>query len=139
VTHTLETFPSRNYDKLRFGDTDKFGHVNNAAFVTFFETGRTALFDDAGVSLNGSGYIVVLARMTMDFLAEILWPGTVEVGSGVAKLGRSSITVRQALFQNGKCVATAEGVVVLVDAQTHRPVPMDDDVRKKLTRLLLDT
>ncbi len=36
----LEEFPLRTSDKVRYGDTDRQGHVNNAVFSTFLETGR---------------------------------------------------------------------------------------------------
>lgn len=39
----LEGFPFRSSDKLRYGDTDRQGHVNNAVFSTFLETGRVEL------------------------------------------------------------------------------------------------
>ena len=36
----LDQFPLRTRDKLRYADTDRQGHVNNAVFATFLETGR---------------------------------------------------------------------------------------------------
>lgn len=36
---SLEDFPLRTYDKIRYADTDQQGHVNNAVFATFLETG----------------------------------------------------------------------------------------------------
>ena len=36
----LGQFPCRTYDKLRYADTDRQGHVNNAVFSTMLETGR---------------------------------------------------------------------------------------------------
>lgn len=37
---TLAAYPLHSRDKLRYGDTDRQGHINNAVFATFFETGR---------------------------------------------------------------------------------------------------
>ncbi len=36
-------FPVVTTDKLRYCDTDRQGHVNNAVFLTFLETGRVEL------------------------------------------------------------------------------------------------
>ena len=33
-----DAFPSRTHDKLRYNDTDRQGHVNNAVFSTFLES-----------------------------------------------------------------------------------------------------
>jgi acyl-CoA thioester hydrolase len=48
------------------------------------------------------------------------WPGTVEVGTRVEQVGRSSIVLAQALFQEDRCVATAQSVAVLTDITTRR-------------------
>lgn len=117
---TLDSFPARAYDKLRYGDTDRQGHVNNAVFATFFETGRVELLLAGDRPLLAPGTSLVLARLEVDLVAEILWPGTVEIGSAVGRIGRSSIALEQALFQNGRYCARATSVVVLVDDATRR-------------------
>jgi hypothetical protein len=50
----------------------------------------------------------------------MLWPGTVEVGTRIDRIGRSSVTLGQALFVGDDCVATCHSVVVLIDASTRR-------------------
>ena len=134
---TLESFPARAYDKLRYGDTDRQGHVNNAVFGTFFETGRVELILDAEHSLLESGQSFVLARIEIDLVAEILWPGTVEIGSAVSRVGRSSIHIAQALFQNGRLCARATSVVVLVDGTTRRSTPFGEAAIARLKALHL--
>ena len=49
----LSDFPSQTYDKLRYGDTDRQGHINNAVFVTFLETGRVATLEAGERPLRG--------------------------------------------------------------------------------------
>jgi len=134
---TLESFPARAYDKLRYGDTDRQGHVNNAVFGTFFETGRVELILDAEHSLLAPGQSFVLARIEIDLVAEILWPGTVEIGSAVSRVGRSSIHIAQALFQNGRLCARATSVVVLVDGTTRRSTPFGEAAIARLKALHL--
>ena len=79
----------------------------------------------------------VIARLSLDYLGEIFWPGTVEIGTAVKAFGNSSITFTQALFQNGKCVSTAESVVVQVDNRTRRSTPLSAEAREKLQALVL--
>ncbi len=133
----LEDYPFRSTDKLRFGDTDRQGHVNNAAFATFFETGRVELLDQLGILAGRPGLGFVIANIGIDYRREVFWPGTVECGTAVAKIGVSSISLRQSLFQNSACVATAASVVVQVDATTHRSTPLDQAVKVALARLLM--
>lgn len=130
----LEDFPGRSYDKLRYGDTDRQGHVNNAVFATFMETGRVELIYADAEPLLEPGFSFVLAKLDIDYLAEVLWPGTVEIGTRVTKVGRSSATMEQAVFQNGICCARAETVVVHFDQQTRRSHPFSQAQRQRLER-----
>ncbi len=120
----LADFPSRTYDKVRYADTDRQGHVNNAAFATFCETGRVEILFNPDQPLYRPGTAFVIARLVLDLLAEIRWPGAVDIGTRVEHLGRSSLTLKQALFQREQLVATAETVIVLMDEETRRSTPL---------------
>jgi acyl-CoA thioester hydrolase len=119
-----EDYPRHSQDKLRYGDTDRLGHVNNAAFSTFLETGRVELLHDPAAPLNAPGCSVVIVRLEIDYVAEILWPGKVDIATRVASVGRSSVRLDQALFQDGRHVASAESVVVHVDLAARRSSPL---------------
>jgi acyl-CoA thioester hydrolase len=116
----LDAYPLRAADTIRYADTDRQGHVNNAAFATFCETGRCALLFDPRRPLVPAGTAFVIARLLIEFLAEVNWPGQVEIGTRVLGVGRSSFTLGQGLFQAGTCVATAESVIVQMDEATRR-------------------
>jgi len=116
----LEDYPLRSHDKLRYGDTDRQGHVNNAVFSTFLETGRVEMVYDPGGAFTDAGCSFVIAHLSLDFLSEMLWPGRVDIGTRVQAIGRSSLTLDQALFQDGKLVARARTVMVQVNDATHR-------------------
>jgi acyl-CoA thioester hydrolase len=128
----LEDFPARNYDKLRYGDTDRQGHINNAVFATLFETGRVGVIHETEPPLLRAGFSFVIARIAIDYRSELFWPGRVEIGTAVKAVGTSSVTFAQALFQDGRVAAVAESVVVQVDAATRRPAPLEPAVRARL-------
>lgn len=131
----LSDYAFKAHDKLRYGDTDRQGHINNAVFATLFETGRVEFFRDASVVLKDAGSEFVIARLVVNFRREIRWPGTVSIGTRVASFGRSSIKLEQALFQNDQCVATGESVVVLMDEATRRSRPFSPAVAEQLSAL----
>ena len=122
-------FPFLTRDKLRYGDTDRQGHVNNAVFATFFETARVDMLMAGGVDLMGENGAFVLARLVIDFVREINWPGEVEIGTRVVSLGRSSLRLDHAVFDRGACAARGESVVVLTDLTTRRSKPFSDEAR----------
>jgi hypothetical protein len=62
----------------------------------------------------------VLARLVLDYRQEMHWPGCVQIGTRVERIGRSSIILAQALFQNDRCVATAQSVAVLMSTTSRR-------------------
>jgi acyl-CoA thioester hydrolase len=47
------------------------------------------------------------------------------------KLGRTSVTFEQVVFSNGKCIASATSVGVLLDEATRRPAPLTAEVIEK--------
>lgn len=133
----LSDFPLITFDKLRYADTDRQGHVNNAMFSTFLETGRVEMLYNAEFRLLNEGSSFVIASLKLEFLKEITWPGRVDIGTGIVKIGNSSITIRQRLFQNENCVANAETVIVQVDQATRRGSPLSKDARETLSGWLL--
>lgn len=132
----ITDFPLRAQDKLRYGDTDRQGHVNNAVFSTFLETGRVELIYGQAGQLVEPGTAFVLARLEVDFRAELLWPGEVEIGTRVASIGRSSVRLDQAIFQGGRCVASGVSVIVQMDETTRKARPFSDAVRERLLALM---
>ena len=131
---TLESFPFQTFDKLRYVDTDRQGHVNNAAFSTFLETGRVEFLYDTQHPLLAENSSFVIASLSLQFVSEVTWPGKVDIGTGVTKVGNSSIRLFQALFQNGRLVATAETVIVQMNEQTRKSHPLSDDTKAFLSQ-----
>lgn len=128
----LADYPLTTFDKLRYRDTDRQGHVNNAVFATFLETGRVELLIAPDGDLNDDGCDFVIASLHLDFVGEVRWPGQVDIGTRVVKIGRSSFTLEQGLFQRGRCVATATTVIVQMNERTRRSQALAE---KALTRL----
>ena len=124
ATPRLEDFPYRLTDNVRFADLDPNQHVNNAVYATYFETGRVTLMKDRSYGLMPEGLAWIMVRLDIHFRAELRWPGTIEMGLGVTKFGRTSVTFDQVVFCEGKCVASAQAVTVLIDEQTRKPTPL---------------
>jgi acyl-CoA thioester hydrolase len=118
-----EDFPHRTVETIRFGDLDRQGHVNNAVFSTFFESGRVVILYDEKYGLIAPGASFVLAHLSIDFLGEIHWPGEVEICTAIAAVGNSSLKVHQALFVKGACTAVGNNTLVMVDKATRKPRP----------------
>ena len=137
VLPTLDQFPGRAAEQIRYGDLDPQGHVNNTVFATFFETGRVAFLREPGNALSPPGTTSVLARLDINFLKELHWPGAVEIGTGIAEIGRSSFTFTQAVFHEGTCAATARATMVMIDGETRRARPLPAEALARLEQMKL--
>jgi acyl-CoA thioester hydrolase len=124
----LEDFPFRVTDNVRYADLDPNQHVNNAVYASYFETGRVMLMKDRSRGLMPSGLSWMMVRLDMHFRAELRWPGAIEMGLGLMKFGRTSVTFDQVVFSNGKCVASAQSVSVLIDEVSHKPMPLTAEI-----------
>lgn len=123
-----DDFPYRLSDNVRFADLDPNNHVNNAVYASYFESARVTLI--RGLVPQGMSW--VLARLDIHFRSELHWPGTIELGIGLVKLGRTSTHYDQAVFSNGVCVASARAITVLVDLHSRKPTPLTDELIEKL-------
>jgi acyl-CoA thioester hydrolase len=137
MTISIERYPIHATDKLRYADTDRQGHVNNACFATFLETGRVEFLYNPSHPLADADAEFVIARLQLDYRGEIHWPGNVTVGTGVLRIGTSSLTLTQAIFQDGRLVAESESVIVHVDTTTRKAKPLSAQARERLATLTL--
>ena len=111
--------------RLRFNDTDALGHVNNAVFAVMLEQGRSELALEAGMPIRGTTQSIVIARLELDFVREMVWPGDVQIETEVLRLGGRSFTLGQRLVHGGEVCARAQTVLVVLDRGTGRAAAID--------------
>lgn len=125
-------------EKIRFADLDPVGHVNNNAIGVYLESARVTLFADAAGEMYGGRegrQSWVVARLEVDYLKEMHFPGTVRVGTRIEKLGNSSIVVRQGIFKDGELAGLARVIGVCFDMQERKSMRIPDGQRDGLTAL----
>ena len=127
------TFSHWAKEQVRWSDTDMVGHVNNLAFSAYCETGRTHFLHGIITRNMDQGAQLVLAQMTVNFLGEVHWPASIDIGTGVLSIGRSSLRMGHGLFDGERCVATAESVIVSIDVASRKPCPISDSARDYLS------
>lgn len=129
LTRERRSYALWTQDRVRYGDTDRQGHVNNAVYATYFETGRMSLLPEDYSELVLPGTSMVVARLEIDFHAELFYPGQVDIGTRILAVGRTSFRFGQAVFKGELCAATAVTVSVLVDGSTRKPTPLGPQLR----------
>jgi acyl-CoA thioester hydrolase len=133
----LGAFPYHATDIIRLGDLDHQNHVNNVVYATYLETGRVMLMRDTFGSLSFPTTNFVVARLEINYLRELHWPGTVTIGSGVEHIGRSSVVFAQAVFHGGDCAASGRTTMVLMDSRSRTPARLPEDILARLKPLAM--
>ena len=127
-------FSNWTTDKLRLADVDHQGHVNNAVHPALFTNGRYEFMQRHLRPHMAKGDLFAMVKNTIEYLGEMHYPGEVEIGTLIHRVGRTSITFRQAMFNDGQCIAVSEAVMVLLDAATRRAKPWPAEVATLLAR-----
>jgi acyl-CoA thioester hydrolase len=116
--------------QVRFGDTDMFGHVNNAAFASYVELGRLRFLEALGQPAAG----LILARLELDFRRQLRFGDEPELETFVTRLGTTSFGLGQRLVLAGEPVCEVDSVVVCFDYGVQRSVPIPVALRRGLER-----
>lgn len=119
-------------------DNDHYGHVNNVAYYSFFDTAVNGfLIESTGLDVRDLAAIGIVAESGCRFLSAVSFPDTVHAGLAIERLGTSSVVYRIALFRNDETDPCAVGrfVHVYVDRTSRRPVPVPEAIRTVVERL----
>lgn len=131
-TIRLADFAHRIDLSVRWGDADMFGHVNNAKYFTYVESGRIDYLETLG-AVNGArsdaGGSVILASIGADFIAQVRYPAQLVVGTRITKIGRSSLGLLNGVFLGEQLVLAARGTMVWFDYASQKAAPVPDHVR----------
>lgn len=119
----------------RWMDNDHYGHVNNVAYYSFFDTAVNGfLIDAAGTDIRDLPAIGIVAESSCRFLSAVSFPDTIHAGIGIERLGTKSVIYRIALFRGDDAAPCAIGrfVHVYVDRDTRRPVAIPAIIKNAL-------
>lgn len=128
---------------IQWGDQDAFGHVNNAVPLRWFESSRIRLLEENGLGhlMTSEALAPLVASITCHYRRQVTYPDTVSVGTRVAHLGRSRMTLAHAVFSHTqqRIVAEGETLVVFFDRVAQRPTRVPAEVRSSLGPASEDT
>ena len=118
---------------LRWADIDRYGHANNVAYLSWFDTAVNALYAEHGILTDEPRFIV--AETGCAFHREVRFGEEVAIGVRPTRIGSSSVTYDLAVFVGGEAEARAQGRYVHVLVGPDGPVPIDARRREVLEAL----
>ncbi len=113
-------------------DTDAMGHITHTRLPVWFANARTPLFRFFSPQLDLDNWPLILASISVKFIEQIYHDVEVEVRTHVKKIGNSSFTVHHEAWQNGRCAASGEAIMVQFDYKSRQSIRISDTIREKL-------
>ncbi len=116
---------------VRWGDLDMLGHVNNVAYMTYFEHARTEMMRTIRQMTREEGVGLVVVQANISYKASAKCPGALKVVTTVKRMGNTSMTLHQCLRdREGDTVySEADVTLVWVDMAQNQPVPVPEFFR----------
>jgi len=134
-----EHYPRLRHLRLKYSDQDLPGVVGGIAIARLFEEGRYTIRSAINHPQARASHIgFVLARVRIDLVEPVAYPGEVCVAIAVGRVGRTSYDYVSALFQNGICVALSDATVAVRDRRSGTGCVLDASFHEALAPLLFD-
>lgn len=136
----MKDYPAAASFRVEYGDTDGQGRVFYANYLRFFDRGRLAYWERAGLSEEEVRQIehdTVIAEVHCTYRRPASFYDTVSVHTRVAHIGRSSLRMEFAVMNDSTATLMAEGFATLVkvDLAANRAVPFEAGFKTKLGAL----
>lgn len=124
----------------RWSDNDIYGHVNNVAYYSYFDSAANLyLIEAGGLDIATGAVIGLVVESQCHYHAPVSYPTPLVAGVRVDRLGNRAVTYGLAIFAEGDDHAAAHGhfVHVFVDRATRKPVAIPPPLRDALARLVV--
>jgi acyl-CoA thioester hydrolase len=123
--------------KVRFSETDMFGHVNNTVPFAYFEEARIEFFKSKGFMQvwvkPENDTIPVVADLQCDYLAQVYFGETLKIYVKAHRIGTSSVDLHyMGQKQNGNICFVGRGTMVQMSKKTGKGSPWTDEMKQLL-------
>ena len=124
--------------QTRWNDMDRYGHVNNMVYYGYMDTVVTEyIITHGGLDTASSPVVGLVIESLCRYHRPISFPGVIDAGLRVGKLGNSSVRYEVGIFVQGEEPIAAHGhfVHVYVTRADNRPTPIPAPIRAALAPL----
>lgn len=123
--------------RVRFSETDMFGHLNNTVPFVYFELARIEYFKDLGFmqewSKPTSKNMIVTADLQCDFIRQVYFDENLKIFVKLAQIGTSSADIHyMAKNDSDYTCFVGRGSVVQISKETGKAAPWSEDWKEKL-------
>lgn len=129
--------------RVRFSETDMYGHMNNTISFTYFEQARIDYFRHLGILMPSVGEedvksIPIVADLQCDYVKQVFFDDVLRIYTKIAQVGNSSMDIHYlAKNQKDEICFTGRGTIVQMDPRTGKSVPISEEEKTKLNQLAM--
>jgi acyl-CoA thioester hydrolase len=116
----------------RFSDTDALGHINNTMLPVWFEAARDPVFRIFTPELDLQHWPLILAKIEVDFHAQLYYGQPIEIRTYISRIGGSSFDVYQEAWQQDKKCASGKAVMVSFCYEKQSSQKISEQARQQL-------
>jgi acyl-CoA thioester hydrolase len=135
----LAGFPVVTELPVAWGEMDALGHVNNAVYFRYIESGRMACFSRLGMldDIPRTGIGPILHSVSCRFRLSLTYPDTISVGTRITDIGDDRFTLESKIVshRHNRVAAEAQSIIVMLDYRANRKVPLSAGLRKNIAEL----
>lgn len=123
--------------KVRFSETDMFGHLNNTVPFTYFEEARIEFFKKLGFmqewTKNSVEAMVVVADLQCNYIKQVFFDEKLKVYVKAQTIGNSSVDLHyMAKNENGELCLVGRGTMVQVSRKTGKGLPWPEEWKARM-------
>ena len=116
----------------RVSETDGVGHINNVFVPIWFEAGRREIFRIFSPNLDFVNWKLALVKVTVEYVDQLYLADNVEIRTGIEKIGTSSFTIKEEIYQTDRLCARGEAIYVNYNFKEKKSEAISYEVREKL-------
>jgi acyl-CoA thioester hydrolase len=121
--------------EVPYGDIDAMGHLNNVAYLRYFEWARQKYWLGMRDSTDYMDLDFVVAHIEIDYRASARMGDRLDLEIHVSRLGRSSFDFSyRVTTADGTLVAEGRTTQVAYDWTARRSIPLSEERRRQIER-----
>lgn len=115
--------------QLRSNDLDRFGHINNAVYFTFYDLGKTNYIESVCPNIDWEKEAIVVVEIKVSFKSQIFGTDHIAVNTAVTSIGTKSFELMQQVIDTKtgeeKCICRSTMVTYDLIEHKSKPIPQD--------------
>ena len=122
--------------RVRYGETDQMGTVNNAVYPTYYEIGRTMMFRELGFpykQMEEEGVLIPLSDLYVKFLFPAYYDEELTLVTILKEMPSARIRFDYEVYNSkDKLINRGYSIQAFINSKTRRPMRVPQSIKDLL-------